>query len=258
MRFFFVLILGLTLRFAYAQNAQSFFDLYIQSVKDGNHKEAISHLNEAIRLDPTNWNYHRKRADTYTQISEYHKALADLNKAIDLLKYDEKLAPRISSLQLSLIGQKARLFEKQNERDSAIQAYTQFFELDPSFSQRWKGLEKRARLKVGVKDLTGAIEDYQMLTQLQPDETGKWYFAIGRLNADLKRYPEAIDAFTNAINNQKEVRTLDYFHRASTFTKMKDYESAIKDYDTILDIDPTNDSAEYHKEKIQSIIKRGG
>ena len=53
-------------------------------VEEAEGEDAIQNYNEAVRLDPGNANYYRKRGDAYLQNNEHDKAIADFTEAIRL------------------------------------------------------------------------------------------------------------------------------------------------------------------------------
>ena len=78
-------------------------------------------------------------------------------------------------------------------------------------------------------NLEAAVIQLDQAILLNPGHT-EAYIARGRARADLDRYPEAIEDYTVAIENDPEYPNV-YIDRAVAYSRISDYKTALADYD---------------------------
>jgi tetratricopeptide (TPR) repeat protein len=256
LRSIFVVAIAVLCNECFSQSSSEYFDMYAENERNGEYARAIDNLNKAIELDSSNWNYFRKRADTYTKMGVLESAIQDINSSINCIKSTDQYNSHLKHSHQALFHQKAQLFIKLNELDSAIESYSSVYNLDIDSKPSIDAVSKRAELKRKKNDLLGAIEDYQLLTKIYREKSENWFFAIGRLNVELGKYDLAVQAFTESINSTESPSTLRYFHRAGTYTKMEKYIFALNDYNKILEVNPDDESALFFIERVTSLMKK--
>ena len=123
--------------------------------------------------------------------------------------------------------------------DQAVRRYDRAIDLDPQYAPAYYG---RAWAKGWKKDFKGELQDAQKGYQLDPNHPGMYLRRIGAALTGMKRFQEAINAYTKAIeSNPSDEGTL--LNRAICYRQMKQYDLALRDLDRALQLDPDWDWA---------------
>lgn len=154
-------------------------------------------LSDAIRKTPEEWSLWVNRGFANAQLGRFEDALADYNKAHQLVPNEVSVLLHRASLHFSL----GNYAEAQRDLDAAIEIDTKNAELF-----YYRGLCKAKR-----KDDTGAIEDFTKSVRLKA--SAPTYYERGLAKARLRRHNEAIYDFDNAIELDRKF-AFAYYARA--------------------------------------------
>jgi len=187
----------------------------------------------------------------------------DLSSALavfsNILKiYEEKLAllPKHKPLQchciFELYRERASLFEKLKEPEKALADLEAALKLIPNSAQTYS---QRAYLFLMMGKWPESISDYIKALEITPlQERGPIYFYRSTAHFHLKDYRSAIEDFNKLLENDpKNISILNL--RASAYRELGLLKDALADYNTILDIDPRNESAEKSHKEITKKLK---
>ena len=125
-----------------------------------------------------------------------------------------------------------------NKIDAAIDKYTQAIKLSPNYADAYvkRGLARRTK-----GDLTGAIDDYEKATSIDPKSVAgnrfvaEAYSNRGVIQLDILNVDSAINDFTTAIKiYSKEYR--EYYRRGYARLINEDLASALDDLNTALNL----------------------
>jgi len=128
-------------------------------------------INRAIELSPENSYFYYIRSDKYSYIEEYDKALADINKSIDLLNPEK--------VPYYLFTHRAWIFLNINEYGKAISDLNRCLIIqfdESSFRQRANVYYERAKKFDEVGKVKEAIESYKKY--LEHDLMSEFDFAV--------------------------------------------------------------------------------
>jgi tetratricopeptide (TPR) repeat protein len=184
--------------------------------------DALADLNRAIELTPDDAWAIGSRGETYREMARYNDALVDFTRAIELRPDDAwATAGR---------GETYRLMRRYN---NALADLNRAIELAPddawAFSRRGEIFREMAFYDDALVDFTRAIE-------LRPDDA--WATAgRGETLREMARYNDALVDFTRAI----ELRPDDAWATASrgeTYRLMRRYNDALVDFARAIELDP--------------------
>lgn len=119
----------------------------------GSFEEAKSDFEAALDLDPNNFQVLLSLANLHHKKKNYTNALLFSNRAADIPG-----APAMASFM------KARALHQMGKTEEALKAYSNAITLDKDFGQAYYN---RGLLKIGVKNVKGACEDFQLSSALE-------------------------------------------------------------------------------------------
>lgn len=98
------------------------------------------------------------------------------------------------------------------------------------------GLRDSAQEKYGLEDYQGAIQDYNKVIELDPENVDA-YHNRGLAKSDLGDLEGAIQDYNKAIKLDPEA-SLTYYNLAWENYKLKNYEQAIQSFTKVIELDP--------------------
>jgi tetratricopeptide (TPR) repeat protein len=134
----------------------------IQKTNNSNYDGAIADFTQAIRLNPNDASYYRRRGYAYGSKRDYDRAIADFTEAI-----------RLNPNSFIYYYDRGEAYYNKGDYDRAIADFTQTIQMDPNSTSayHWRG----ATYHYGKRDYDRAIADYEAALRLDPN------------NADLKQ-----------------------------------------------------------------------
>lgn len=160
-------------------------------------------------------------------------------------------AEPVKTNELSALEWFEKGFRLNNNSEEEILAYTQAILLEPSFAEAYanRGMAKKA-----VKDIDGAIFDFQEALRLKP-HFAEVYNYLGETYADKGNFDIAIESFTKAIQQNPDSSAVAFNNRGNIYFKMGAYDAAIKDYSEAIYITPEYANLYYLRAKAWELKK---
>jgi tetratricopeptide (TPR) repeat protein/S1-C subfamily serine protease len=186
--------------------------------------KAIADYDKAIAINPEYAVAYSNRGTTYSALKDYPKAIADYDKAIAINPEDAQA-----------YNNRGITYSDLKDYPKAIADYIKFIAINPEDAQAYYN---RGALYFALKDYPNAIADYTKFIAINPKYADSYYDRGLTYNA-LKDYPKAIADYTKFIAIIPEYADV-YINRGNTYAALKDYPKAIADYDKAIAI---NDKA---------------
>lgn len=163
--------------------------------KHKHYEHALVYYNHAIQLRPNEGRNYHNRAKVYGALKRYEEAIADYTRAIDLHYYDS-------------YAKRASIYYQLERYEEAAREYS--FTLDYEYNLM--------------------NDDWSFLAHLA-NRAGKAYYRLGQYDNALKRFSDAVnltkcDQWADAKHKAHKY----YYYRGNTYDELKDYESAVADY----------------------------
>ncbi|OFX28457.1 MAG: hypothetical protein A2033_14765 [Bacteroidetes bacterium GWA2_31_9] len=203
--------------------------LYSQEI---DYSKVIELSNEHLKNDSLNVDYLKARAEAYSGINDYEKALHDYSKIIKLTEKDWQVYYNIGTIMYFI-----------NKLDSAIFYYNKSIKIENNAYDSYYG-RGVANLKIGkylesISDYKFFLNNvnYEISNKLKSDilnDIGLSYFY-------LKDYKKSIDSYTSAIEYNESVNV--YYNIALAKVKTLNYNDALIDINKSLALDSTNQYA---------------
>lgn len=181
------------------------------------------------RHDTRDADYHHMRGFQHRKNGDFHAAIADYTRAIEL-------NPR----HFKAYFNRGFSYDKLGDFRSAIADYTKALEIDPGNAYTFYNL--------GISyDRCGqfqlAVENFSQAISIDPNNAD-FYHNRGFSFRKLGYYDNAIADYTRALEIEPR-HFKAFYNRAFSFDKISDYERAILDYTAALNINPKNSNS-YH------------
>ena len=236
--------------------------------QQGNHQEAIAHLDAALELNPNLANAYLNRAAVNLSLGHYKETITDCDNAL-------KLNPDLVLAYINRATAKTFL----EEAEEAIDDYNAVLELNPDFAivynnramanialKRYKEAIAdcdsalkldpnlvqpyicRAMARSALEQNETALADFDIALKLAPDSV-EIYFARAHFKFALKDYAGTIEDYDKIVSLNPELgASLNvYGHRADAKYHLRDYEGAIEDYDKVIQLTPKSHSAYFNR-----------
>lgn len=272
------------------QTGFDYVDLGDSYKENGNYLQAIESYTKAFELAPQfafadhRLPAYKARADVYTGLGEYDKALADCEEGIKLAKKSsdgraEFWISELEKIKRNVISiRKPANVPASQDADALLKRAWNYFTLE-NYDAALKDLNElikinpkpgtyvlRAIIYERLKEYQKALEDYNKAIELKPDYSSAYEnrqrllqkMNPGREILDIrdlmwqaedfnknKNYKRAIKAYTEILNVEPNYQDA-WFHRGRTYLFMKKYTLALADYNTLLELNPKYDSSAYN------------
>eukprot|EP01116_Phalansterium_solitarium_P022139 TRINITY_DN7199_c0_g1_i1.p1 TRINITY_DN7199_c0_g1~~TRINITY_DN7199_c0_g1_i1.p1 ORF type:complete len:561 (+),score=169.48 TRINITY_DN7199_c0_g1_i1:84-1766(+) len=190
-----------------------------EAYKKKNFDEAIAHYSKAAELDPENIVYLTNRSAVYFEMGKWDETINDCQQAVERGKFSDY------KLKAKALSRIASVYMKQENYAQAVE-YLERSLTEDRIPQTLDLLRKTEKLKA-EKDKRDYINPE---LSLQAKERGNELFKQGK-------FPEAIQQYTEAIARNPQDHTL-FSNRAASYTKLGEYQLALKDCDECLRIKP--------------------
>lgn len=200
-----------------------------------NYQSAIEKFDEAIDLDPSYVEAYHYRGDAYRlqgQKDDYQKAIADYDKVA-------RLKPDYTEIHVVYNNRGlAKVAVTNYDRDNgAISDYTKAIGLKSNYAEAYYNRGEVYRLQ-GQNDFQNAVENFE--------EAKKNYNTAIDLKTDFPDAYHKRGLVKEALGHEgaKQDFVAFYWHRAMMASERNQYQEAIKNYDSILELFP--DRADFY------------
>ncbi|KAG7213876.1 hypothetical protein KM043_003084 [Ampulex compressa] len=192
-----------------------------EAYKKKNFEEALSHYDKAVELDPTEIIYLLNIAAVYFEQKEYHKCIAQCEKAIDIGR-ENRADFKLIAKAFTRIG---HAYKKMENWKQAKVYY------EKSMSEH-----RTPEIKTLLSDIDKIIKEQERKAYIDPvkaeeeKELGNQKYKDGDYPAAIKHYSEAIK------RNPDDPKY--YSNRAACYTKLAAFDLGLKDCEKCVEIDP--------------------
>jgi tetratricopeptide (TPR) repeat protein len=164
----------------------------------GDFESALADLNRLIQLKPQDTLFYLRRASAHLVRNDYGSALADYNSVIQLTPKDYRAYQG-----------RASIYQGQGDLMSATADYTRIIQLNSNDLQVYRAYLSRSNIYLQRKDYTSALADCDTVIKLKPNEPLTYQCRAG-IKIQIKDISGAITDFQQAaqlyrqINNQRD------------------------------------------------------
>lgn len=173
-------------------------------------------------MDPSQFWYYTKLADTYDMLNDYGPPIEILTRAIPAdptLGYQYRASAHIAA----------------GNRSAAIADLNEHLKRNPADTG---SLNERASVYMAEKNYEAAIADFNEAIKRNP-EYAHGYQERGRAYAEMGDHKRAIQDYDEAARLPGMIQTgLLYYYRAESYEQLNDFGAAILDYERAIKIDP--------------------
>jgi len=192
-----------------------------QFYKKRDFQSALTEYQKALELDPDNWSILLNEAAVHFEMNEMDKCIETCKKVIEEGR-SKKADFQTIAKAYNRIG---NAYSKQEKFDEAIEAYSKSL-TESSTAQTLQSLRKVEKLK-RERDAINYIDPEKAQEER---EKGNELFK-------QQKFPEAIAAYTEAIRRNPKDHVL-FSNRAAAYTKLGEFNYAVKDCDQSLALNP--------------------
>lgn len=167
------------------KRSNKYFALGIGYAIRGELETAIEYFNKAIAFNPKNASVYANRGNIYLQQSQWDKALADYDQAIEIYP---KLSGRTYYNRGSIYNMRGKLEQALADYNMAIERKSNFY---PAYFQR-------GNLHVRQENWLDAVEDFEQAIELEPDKD-QAYFGAGFGYLNMREWNKALEKYNQGI-----------------------------------------------------------
>lgn len=218
-----------------ANNYLHWYNRGVASCEKEKYIKAIKELARSISLNPDFADAWFERGWAFYETKQYDRALADFNKAI-IIDNNHSAAYRGRGL----------VWDAKGDYTKAIEDYTKVIELQP---YDYLGYNNRGYMWRRLKEYDKAIEDFTITIGLEPN-SAVGYHSRGLVKCDkLETTRGTKNDFAMAIKDFDDAIRLDpnfaasYSRRGRLWASIDEYNKAIADFNTALQLEPGNKAA---------------
>jgi len=193
------------------------------------YNELLEVLNKELELNPGSIKALEKKAVVLIELDRYEDAL----QLYERIRTIDPTFSEYSELQRCM---------KAHKELTELTALTNEIQLKPENIEAWRIMSYHLESLGRIKE---AVDTYNKLTKLRPDDAELWCWKGERLLEHCKRYKEALKAFEKSIELKPDY--IDAFYKkASVLYQLRRYKEALGAYDEVLKLDLNHDAA-WHK-----------
>lgn len=192
-----------------------------EAYKKKDFAEAHVHYDKAIELDPTNIVYLNNKAAVYFEQQDYENCISTCKKAVDVGR-ENRADFKLIAKALARIG---NAYTKTEDLETALTFFNKSLSefRDPAIIKKQKETETAWKEKQRLLYVNPEIS-------LEEKKKGNDFFQKGQ-------FSDAIKAYTEAIKRNPEDAKI-YSNRAASYTKLLEFNLALKDCEECIRLDP--------------------
>lgn len=201
----------------------------------GKHRRAISSFNRAIELNPSLAEAHFKRGLVLFEMGQLDRALEAFGAAQGLIENDPEHESEV-------LLWKGRTLTRLGRRQEGLELLLEAHDRAPDMAGPYNEVADAYRFN---GDYASAEAWYKKGLERLPDDPSL-HNDYGNLLRDLGRLEESRKHLTVAIEHDLS-RNIAYYNRALTLERMGRGDDALKDYDTVIENNPSDVDAKLRK-----------
>lgn len=230
----------------------------------GNYEQCVKDASKAILIDPRNRFAYRDRARGYAALGKMDLAKKDLEvkvkmyaamrgfnsgvemeqkgqltKALNVFQSTFKKTPYVRSA----LYHRACIYSKYGMYEKSIELCNEFIKHNAG-SIAGRSLRAVNYLQLGELDKALADADWAM--QNNPDELDP-YYVKGRVYTYKKKYPEAIQNYSEIIKLRPGKEPQALMERANVYSENGEPQKAIADYNELIKLEPKDETVYHHR-----------
>ena len=211
--------------------------------------KAIENFRKAMEADPGAAFLSEELAELYFHSGRLRDAVEDAEEA--LKKNPNNVAARriLARIYTRLIGDTRTQRVSQEMLDKSIEQYEKITELQPDDVQAWLMLGRLHKIN---HDSLSAEAAYKKVLELDPENQDA-LIQLGLVYSDLGDRPRAVETFRKAAEKGPSARALTYL--AGTYEQMNRYDLAAEAYGKALELAP--DNPELKRAYAASLLRAG-
>lgn len=240
----------------------------------GDYDKALKDYNKAIEIAPTKAEapYHNRARVQIMKSSDYNSAIQDLKKSLEINPYILDNCNFLAKIYVKL-GEKGKakecfenalkiaknnnkwrvynnrgcFFDRIKEYDKAINDFNTAMNLLPeNTTKKLRGIiyANRGKTYSRKKEYDNAITDLEMAVRINPRDYDAWY-NLELVYKNKGRYYEAIKIVDDILGkvDDNEWKSKLLMSRGDAYDRLKQYTTAISDYNMAIKFDDSNDMA---------------
>lgn len=192
-------------------------------------KNSYTLFSDVIEKEPNAGVAYSNRGLTYEEKKDYAAALADYNRAIELI-------PTYMEARINRGNTKKALKDYQGAMEDFNFAITKINSKYPI------AYNNRGNLKSDLGDFQGAIDDYTEAIKLKPDYPEPYHNRGLIKSKNFKLFTEAMPDFDMSISLKPDYKEA-FNNRGVAKFESKDFEGCILDINKVIELDPENSLA---------------
>jgi tetratricopeptide (TPR) repeat protein len=196
----------------------------------GDRDGAVKQFDEAIRRRPDNPTLYSERARLHAENGDRSAARRDFEEVI-AREPPGGTSDRLAAARVEL----AHLKYLAGEKEAALADCDAVIALRPKFPEAYR---QRAEVLLALKRNEEAGEALDRYLTVGGKPTPAMYRALGLLRAQRREYPDAVDAYTNAIHLKQDAET--FSDRGWAYLMQDALRPALHDFDAALKLDPND------------------
>lgn len=189
------------------------------SINMGNILEAIQDLNQAIIINPVDYNLYFNRGDFRYKIGNIQGAIEDFNLGI-----------KINPINANGLFMRGQILSELKEYKAAIEDYSQSIVINPKNPVVY--FNRGFIRYYYIKNTQEAIEDFSQAINIEPNYFDAYYWR-GAARYDKRIDKGAIIDFTQAIKLDSKSFSA-YLRRGIVFAEIGEFQKAIEDYNSAI------------------------
>ena len=176
-------------------------------------EERLASLNQAVKVDPDNFEAVFLRGMLYLKMEDYEDALVDAKRMVELQPDN-----------LGAVVLAADILIEMDQRDEAIALLSEAIESHPTESTLYS---KRARLRIALDQLDAAMDDAEEALKLNKDDIEALYVRV-TVYAERKQFEDALRDLEQILKlDRNSVRGI--WVRSIVYAQAEKYEESLRD-----------------------------
>ncbi len=227
------------------ETADQYFNKGYDFALEGKFNDAIAEYSKALKMNPNYANAYYNRGWVYYRLTKYTDCVRDMSKVIHfddtfqpaymmrgsayygLQFYDKALKDYLKAIELNpkdkiSLNNIGLLKEREGKNEEALKYYNLALEIDSNYASAKRN--RKALQKIAAKS-----------SQKSQSQNAQNLFLKGQAQLENRDYEQAINLFTEAIQNNRNLREA-YAKRGWAKSRLGEYENAIQDFNRALEL----------------------